>query len=79
MNRYFYTFGSDPQFPYQYGWVEIHAETFKEADKKFRSRFPDRPGHEGILNVAFCYDERAWARMNPEINWHGWKCYEIIK
>lgn len=48
MNRYFYTFGSDPGFPYQNGWVEIRADSFEEADRKFRARFPDRPGHEGM-------------------------------
>lgn len=46
MNRYFYTFGTDPAFPYKEGWVEVHANTPAEADEKFRRRFPDHPGHE---------------------------------
>ena len=48
MNRYFYTFGSDPGFPYQNGWVEVRATSRDEADRKFRARCPDRPGHEVI-------------------------------
>lgn len=48
VNRYFYTFGSDPAFPYQNGWVGIHAASREDADYKFRARFPDRPGHEGM-------------------------------
>ena len=52
MNRYFYTFGSDPGFPYQNGWVEIRADSFEEADRKFRAQFPDRPGHEGRPGVS---------------------------
>lgn len=53
MNLYFYTFGSDPGFPYQNGWVEIHATSREDADRKFRAWFPDRSGHEGIMNYAF--------------------------
>ena len=25
MNRYYYTFGTDPAFPYKKGWVEVTA------------------------------------------------------
>ena len=32
-NKYFYTFGSDPGYPYQNGWVEVHATT-REEDRK---------------------------------------------
>lgn len=79
MNSYFYTFGSDPGFPYQNGWVEIHAASREEANRKFRARFPDRPGHEGTMNYAFCYNEQRWAEMDPEHTWTGWKLYEIIE
>ncbi len=77
MNKYFYTFGSDPKFPYQNGWVEIHADSWEDAHEKFRAKFPDR--HQNTLNCAFFYDEKRWAEMNPEQTWHGWKCWEIIE
>ncbi len=77
--KFFYTFGTDPAFPYKKGWVEVHAYTMQEADGKFRQRFPDRPGHEGILNCAFVYDEARWAKMDPEKNWPGWRCFEVIE
>ena len=79
MNRYFYTFGSDPKFPYQNGWVAVKATSREEADRKFRARFPDRPGHEGVMNYSFCYSEARWAEMDPEHTWHGWKCFEVIE
>ena len=79
VNRYFYTFGSDPAFPYQNGWVGIHAASREDADYKFRARFPDQPGHEGIMNYSFCYDENRWAAMDPENTWTGWRCYEVIR
>ena len=77
MNSFYYTFGSDPGYPYQCGWVEVHAASRKDADEIFRSRFPDR--HENTLNCAFCYTAKRWARMDPEHNWPGWKCFEIIR
>lgn len=76
-NRYFYTFGSDSGFPYQNGWVEVHADSWEEADQKFRARFPDR--HIGILNCAFSYSAERWAEMDPEHTWNGWKCFEVIE
>lgn len=76
MNRFFYTFGSDPQYPYKNGWVEVHAETWEQAHEKFRTRFPDV--HKDTLNCAFFYDADRWAQMNPEANWAGWVCHEII-
>lgn len=77
MNKYFYTFGSSSGFPYQCGWVEVHAASWQEAHEKFRTRFPDR--HENTLNCAFFYDEEKWAQMDPEHTWTGWKCYEVIE
>ena len=76
---FYYTFGSDHGFPYRNGWVVVKAATREEADQKFRSRFPDRPGHEGIMNYSFCYSEALWAEMDPEHTWHGWKCFDVIE
>lgn len=77
MKRYFYTFGSDPSFPYHDGWVEVYADSWNEAHEKFRARFPDR--HKNTLNCAFFYDEEQWRKMDPEHTWHGWKLCETIK
>ncbi len=65
-NSYYYTFGSNPAFPYRNGWVVVKATSMEEANRKFRTRFPDRPGHEGIMNCAFYYDKKQWAEMDPE-------------
>ena len=77
MNRFFYTFGSDIAFPYQYGWLEVRAASWDEAHRKFRAKYPDR--HEGTLNCSFFYDEQQWDIMSPETNWNGCKCHEIIE
>lgn len=77
MNKYFYTFGSDSDFPYQNGWIEIHAESWTKAHEKFRNRFPDR--HPNCLNCSFFYDEKHWYEMDPEHTWRGYHCYAIIE
>ena len=79
LNSYYYTFGSDPGFPYRNGWVVVKASSREEADRKFRSRFPDRPGHEGTMNYSFCYTKERWNQMDPEHTWTGWKLYEVIE
>lgn len=79
LNSYYYTFGSDPGFPYRNGWVVVKASFREEADRKFRSRFPDRPGHEGTMNYSFCYTKERWNQMDPEHTWTGWKLYEVIE
>ena len=76
---FYYTFGSDPGFPYRNGWVVVKASSREEADRKFRSRFPDRPGHEGTMNYSFCYTKERWNQMDPEHTWTGWKLYEVIE
>lgn len=79
INRYFYTFGSDCGFPYSNGWVEVWAASAEEADRKFRARFADRPGHESTMNCSFRYNEKEWAEMDPEHSWPGWRLYKIIE
>lgn len=79
LNSYYYTFGSDADFPYRNGWVVVKASSREEADRKFRSRFPDRPGHEGTMNYSFCYTEERWKQMDPEHTRIGWKLYEVIE
>lgn len=63
---WFYTFGTDPLYPFGLGeYVEVHADSEKEADGKFRDRFPDRPG-SNVLNCAFIYSEKAWEKVRGE-------------
>lgn len=59
-HSYFFTFGTDPQFPVGYDdFVEVHADTGAQADEKFKSRFPCREGSQ-LLNCAFIYGEGKW-------------------
>ena len=62
---YYYTFGSDPLYPFgRDEYIIIHAETGHEADLKFMAHFPCRPG-SSVLNCAFVYDEAEWEKCKP--------------
>lgn len=76
-HTYYYTFGTDPLFPHQNGWVEVIAASWPEAHSKFRAVYPDR--HLNVLNCAFFYEEDRWQKMNPPKNWPGYKCYGVIE
>ena len=58
MARFYFTFGSSEEFPYQGGWVEVLAKDIHEAFRKFRAYFPNR--QEGILNCSDYYTEQAF-------------------
>nr|WP_298061043.1 hypothetical protein [uncultured Blautia sp.] len=60
MNAYYYTFGTNPGFPFYGGWVQVFAETSQEADAIFRQHYPDR--HDGILNCAIIYRQENFPK-----------------
>lgn len=63
---YFYTFGSDPAYPYgRDDYVEVHADDERHANQKFKDRFPNREGST-FLNCAGIYTEEAWETVGAE-------------
>ena len=78
MSKFFFTFGSDPGFPYQYGWVEVHAPGMYEAVQTFRARFPDRT--PGIVNCAFYYSELVFMRSQERGRHFPFeRCHEVLR
>lgn len=59
-NPFYFTFGSDPAFPYQNTYLVVFAGDRSDAIAKFRKKYPDRPGHEGTYNTAFTYSQEEW-------------------
>ena len=57
-SRFYFTFGSDPGFPFQNTYIIVLAESEKAAVEKFREKYPDR--HTGTVNCAFWYSEEHW-------------------
>lgn len=58
-SKFYFTFGSDPGFPFQNTYIIVLAESKKAAVETFRERYPDR--HKDTVNCAFWYSEESWA------------------
>lgn len=58
--KYYFTYGSSDNFPYQCGWTKVIAESRAQAIAVFRAAHPDK--HEGFVNCAFIYDEEAFKK-----------------
>lgn len=65
-NRYFFTFGTDPKYPFGIEeYVEVHADDGNQASQKFMSRYPCREGST-LMNCAFVYGEKQWEKIYNE-------------
>ncbi len=66
MARFYYTFGTDPQFPHgEKDYVVVEAENMNEADHKFMAAYPSRPG-SNLLNCAFVYSEQEFNKFRDK-------------
>jgi len=76
--KFYFTFGTDPQFPHYGGWAEVFAANEDEARKKFRARHANR---SGFLNCAFVYSEAEWQKtsMAASGSCFGRGCHETIE
>lgn len=74
LKDFYFTFGSDPHFPYQNGYVIVKADDLQEAILKFCSRFPNR--HVNCMNCAFFYTEAQWKIITKKYDMG--KCHESI-
>ena len=79
MARFYFTYGSDERFPFQYGWTEIEAPSRALACAVFREHHPDRDPEEPCLNCVDVYTEEEF-KDTPEfmqVNWRD-RCHERI-
>ena len=67
--KFYFTFGSDPEFPYQNTYLVVVANSLSEAVEKFRKKYPDR--HGGCVNCAFFYSEKEWKGSINERYYQG--------
>ena len=76
--RYYYTFGKNTEMPYNGGWVEVIADSFDEADEKFKAKYPNNK--DGFLNCAFRYTEEHFVTTNMfNTGNFGARCHKIIQ
>lgn len=61
--NYYFTFGSDPRFPFKRGeYVLVKANDGNEACQKFKSKYPNRPGSP-FINCAGIYTEEEFNKF----------------
>lgn len=76
LNKFYFTFGSDEKFPFQGGWVEVHAKDLRWAIEIFRRKYPDRDDY-GCLNCADYYSEEDFDML--ETGNRGAFCHEVLR
>jgi len=66
MRSFYYTFGSDPEFPFgRDDYVEVRATDHLQADLLFSQVHPKRQG-SGLINCSFVYTQDEWASTGPK-------------
>ncbi len=62
IHSFYFTFGTDPLFPYGYhDYVLIMCSNEGEACKLFNALHPKRTG-SNVMNCAFMYNEAQWEK-----------------
>lgn len=78
MKNFYFTFGSDPKFPYgREDYVVVMANDRNEACRKFKEKYPNRPGSD-FINCAFIYSEAEFNKFKDEF-YPGVKPIDTIK
>ena len=77
LKKFYFTFGH-ADYPYEGGWVEIHAECMDDAIEAFRTRYG--LNEHGSNRYAGCYSETMFeqTKMQQSGNF-GSYCHEILK
>lgn len=79
--NFYFTFGSAEQFPYQYGYLIVCADSESEAVEKYRAKYPDID--KGIVNCSFIYSQEEWNRevnnCPAQYSMLNETCHEIIR
>lgn len=58
METFYFTYGTDKNFPFQGGWTEVHAADRNQAVALFRHEHPDRT--PGLVNCSSIYAEKQF-------------------
>lgn len=76
LQKFYFTFGRDPLYPYQGGWVEVIAENMQQAKAIFMGLYPNRPD-SGCLNCAFVYTEERFSKTRMVNGNMGAGCHAV--
>lgn len=79
LRYYYFTFGTDPDYPFAGGWVTIAAPSRQAAAQIFRIYYPNDADTE-VLNCADYYTEEEFQELGMEETGNfGAFCHEIIE
>ena len=71
MSKFYFTFGINPIYPYQNGYIIIEAESLSQSIEYFKILFPN-PEKPYLLRCAFYYTEQQWEKASAN---HSMKFY----
>lgn len=58
--KFYFTFGTDPKFPYGIeDYVVVYGTDLGDAIHKFQKKYPN-PSRSSAINCTFWYDEDQW-------------------
>ena len=79
MSKFFFSYGTDPAYPFLGGWTEIEAPRQSDACTIFKMYHPDRPESAGRLNCSDIFTESEFRDNKAYVDAHcGRGCREII-
>ena len=72
MNKFYFTFGCDKNFPFKNSYIIIEAEDIEQAARIFKALFPNPNGND-IINCSDYYSEEMWQRAtaNHDLKFKG--------
>lgn len=75
-NKFYFTFGTHPQFPFYKGWVEVIADTREEAVEIYNSYYP--PKHGNTINCSFIYSQEEFEQTEMFKGTWGDGCHKVL-
>lgn len=81
MAKFYFTYGNDPEYPFQGGWTVIEARNLKIATGVFKALHPLKDNRHDrvfeVLNCAEFYTEERFNKTKMPINGNrGAFCHE---
>ena len=75
---FYFTYGTDPEYPFRGGWTEVYAPNLRTAIQLFKLLHPNRED-SGSLNCSDYYNEEEFlsSKMRDKGN-YGEYCHEAI-
>lgn len=76
--QFYFTFGSDKDFPFQNGYIVVKAKNVREAARKFKAKYPNTKD-ASVLNCSDYYCEEAWKMVLEDGFYVGQEPYEVME